>query len=242
MSITRSLGGESSKSTGFRPAAGGSSGSGSYFTDPEINPHSQAWQTPVRQRPAHPGEAGDGDDEPQTVGHVRPLQHRQHQELLWIYYGLLILSRPVIVWKHRRGSKSAVDYFRFARRDEKSLIGGEHLVRAAECAAGHDRCGRWVGGSAARSERVVTGADTSLGGPTSRFHRVPLRSICFRRCTLSLQPGIPRPRQLLRRYGVGWAMIAAEEASADPSVARPGPTRLRHAGSNFQGPHCGPRS
>jgi hypothetical protein len=48
MSITRSLGGESSKSTGFRPAAGGSSGSGSYFTDPEINPHSQVWQTPVR--------------------------------------------------------------------------------------------------------------------------------------------------------------------------------------------------
>jgi len=30
------------------PAAGGSSGSGSYFTDPEINPHSQVWQTPVR--------------------------------------------------------------------------------------------------------------------------------------------------------------------------------------------------
>src|SRR5260370_17629300 len=31
------------------PAAGSSSGSGSYFTDPEINPHSQVWQTPVRQ-------------------------------------------------------------------------------------------------------------------------------------------------------------------------------------------------
>src|SRR6516164_10931856 len=31
------------------PAAGGSSGSGSYFTNPEINPHSQVWQTPVRQ-------------------------------------------------------------------------------------------------------------------------------------------------------------------------------------------------
>src|SRR5271166_7043166 len=31
------------------PAVGGSSGSGSYFTDPEINPHSQVWQTPVRQ-------------------------------------------------------------------------------------------------------------------------------------------------------------------------------------------------
>src|SRR5437764_8802006 len=31
------------------PAAGGTSGSGSYVTDPEINPHSQVWQTPVRQ-------------------------------------------------------------------------------------------------------------------------------------------------------------------------------------------------
>src|SRR3954451_18123525 len=31
------------------PAAGGSSGSGSYLTDPEINPHSQVWQTPARQ-------------------------------------------------------------------------------------------------------------------------------------------------------------------------------------------------
>src|SRR5690349_16862651 len=30
------------------PAAGASSGSGSYFTDPEINPLSQLWQTPVR--------------------------------------------------------------------------------------------------------------------------------------------------------------------------------------------------
>src|SRR3954453_17613591 len=30
------------------PSAGGSSGSGSYVTDPEINPHSQVWQTPVR--------------------------------------------------------------------------------------------------------------------------------------------------------------------------------------------------
>src|SRR6476659_1493027 len=30
------------------PAAGGSSGSGSYFIDPEINPLSQLWQTPVR--------------------------------------------------------------------------------------------------------------------------------------------------------------------------------------------------
>src|SRR6516164_705327 len=31
------------------PSAGGSSGSGSYVTDPETNPHSQVWQTPVRQ-------------------------------------------------------------------------------------------------------------------------------------------------------------------------------------------------
>src|SRR5260370_9965268 len=31
------------------PAAGSSSGSGSYFTDPDINPHSQVWHTPVRQ-------------------------------------------------------------------------------------------------------------------------------------------------------------------------------------------------
>src|SRR5690349_25155321 len=30
------------------PAAGASSGSGSYFTDPEIYPLSQLWQTPVR--------------------------------------------------------------------------------------------------------------------------------------------------------------------------------------------------
>src|SRR3954467_15373072 len=31
------------------PSAGGSSGPGSYVTDPETNPHSQVWQTPVRQ-------------------------------------------------------------------------------------------------------------------------------------------------------------------------------------------------
>src|SRR5580698_2317987 len=31
------------------PAAGGSSGSGSYFVAPPINAHSQVWQTPVRQ-------------------------------------------------------------------------------------------------------------------------------------------------------------------------------------------------
>src|SRR5271154_2956018 len=30
------------------PAAGGSSGSGSYWTVPPINAHSQVWQTPVR--------------------------------------------------------------------------------------------------------------------------------------------------------------------------------------------------
>src|SRR5580765_1246922 len=77
-------------------------------------------------------------------------------------------------------------------------------------------------------------------GPTSVSTECHWRSIRFRRCTLSLQPGIPRPTQLLRRYGVGWAMIAAEKASADPSVARPGPTRLRHAGPNFQGPIAAP--
>jgi hypothetical protein len=31
------------------PTTGASSGSVSYFTDPEISPHSQVWQTPVRQ-------------------------------------------------------------------------------------------------------------------------------------------------------------------------------------------------
>src|SRR5579885_440586 len=31
------------------PSAGGSSGSGSYVTDPKTNPHSQVWHTPVRQ-------------------------------------------------------------------------------------------------------------------------------------------------------------------------------------------------
>src|SRR5271165_963476 len=47
MSITRSLRGREQQINRF-PAAGSSSGSGSYFTDPEINPHSQVWQTPVR--------------------------------------------------------------------------------------------------------------------------------------------------------------------------------------------------
>src|SRR5208337_2593949 len=48
MSITMSSRGHEQQINRF-PAAGGSSGSGSYVTDPEINPHSQAWQTPVRQ-------------------------------------------------------------------------------------------------------------------------------------------------------------------------------------------------
>jgi hypothetical protein len=87
----------------------------------------------------------------------------------------------------------------------------------------------------------IASTDTCSVAPRA-FPPSAIASICFRRCTLSLQPGIPRPTQLLRRYGVGWAMIAAEEASADLSAARPDPTRLRHAGSNFQGPHCGPRS
>src|ERR1700733_128254 len=48
MSIARSSRGREQQINRF-PAAGGSSGSGSYVTDPEISPHSQAWQTPVRQ-------------------------------------------------------------------------------------------------------------------------------------------------------------------------------------------------
>src|SRR6516164_3810726 len=48
MSITTSSRGREQQIKRF-PAAAGSSGSGSYFSDPEINPHSQVWQTPVRQ-------------------------------------------------------------------------------------------------------------------------------------------------------------------------------------------------
>src|SRR5271155_4754691 len=48
MSITMASRGREQQINRF-PAAGGSSGSGSYVTDPEINPHSQVWQTPVRQ-------------------------------------------------------------------------------------------------------------------------------------------------------------------------------------------------
>src|SRR6516164_2055842 len=48
MSITTSSSGCEQHIRRF-PAAGGSSGSGSYFTDPDINPHSHVWQTPVRQ-------------------------------------------------------------------------------------------------------------------------------------------------------------------------------------------------
>src|SRR6516165_6999225 len=47
MSITMSSRGREQQINRL-PAAGGSSGSGSYFTDPEINPVSQVWQTPVR--------------------------------------------------------------------------------------------------------------------------------------------------------------------------------------------------
>src|SRR5829696_2836270 len=32
-----------------RPSSGGSSGSGEYTTSPSTSPHSQVWQTPVRQ-------------------------------------------------------------------------------------------------------------------------------------------------------------------------------------------------
>src|SRR5947209_5260672 len=48
MSMTRSSRGREQQVNKL-PSAGGSSGSGSYFTDPETNPHSQVWQTPVRQ-------------------------------------------------------------------------------------------------------------------------------------------------------------------------------------------------
>src|SRR5580700_3924854 len=48
MSITRSCRGREQQVNKL-PSAGGSSGSGSYVTNPEINPHSQVWQTPVRQ-------------------------------------------------------------------------------------------------------------------------------------------------------------------------------------------------
>src|SRR4051812_35907730 len=48
MSITSSSRGREQQVNRF-PSAGGSSGSGSYCTDPETNPHSQVWQTPVRQ-------------------------------------------------------------------------------------------------------------------------------------------------------------------------------------------------
>src|SRR5579871_1090098 len=48
MSMTTSSRGREQQVNRF-PAAGGSSGSGSYVTDPETNPHSQVWQTPVRQ-------------------------------------------------------------------------------------------------------------------------------------------------------------------------------------------------
>jgi hypothetical protein len=48
MSMTRSSRGRAQQVNKL-PSAGGSSGSGSYVTDPETNPHSQVWQTPVRQ-------------------------------------------------------------------------------------------------------------------------------------------------------------------------------------------------
>src|SRR5690349_19178371 len=48
MSITRSSRGREQQVNKL-PSAGGSSGSGSYVTDPEIKPHSQVWQTPARQ-------------------------------------------------------------------------------------------------------------------------------------------------------------------------------------------------
>src|SRR5438067_2091413 len=47
MSMTRSPRGREQQINTL-PSAGGASGSGSYATDPETNPHSQVWQTPVR--------------------------------------------------------------------------------------------------------------------------------------------------------------------------------------------------
>src|SRR5271170_1599468 len=48
MSMTRSSRGREQQVNRL-PYCGGSSGSGSYVTDPETNPHSQVWHTPVRQ-------------------------------------------------------------------------------------------------------------------------------------------------------------------------------------------------
>src|SRR3954469_502061 len=48
MSVTRSSRGREQQVNKL-PSAGCSSGSGSYVTDPETNPHSQVWQTPARQ-------------------------------------------------------------------------------------------------------------------------------------------------------------------------------------------------
>src|SRR3954447_17354750 len=48
MSMTRSSRGREQQVNKLL-SAGGSSGSGSYVTDPETNPHSQVWQTPDRQ-------------------------------------------------------------------------------------------------------------------------------------------------------------------------------------------------
>src|SRR6185369_432880 len=48
MSMTRSSRGREQQVSKL-PSAGSSSGAGSYVTDPETNPHSQVWQTPVRQ-------------------------------------------------------------------------------------------------------------------------------------------------------------------------------------------------
>src|SRR5215475_9053966 len=48
MSITTSSRGREQQIKTF-PGDGGSSGSGSYSTVPAISPHSQVWQTPVRQ-------------------------------------------------------------------------------------------------------------------------------------------------------------------------------------------------
>jgi hypothetical protein len=131
MSITRSLGGESSKSTGFRPAAGGSSGSGSYFTDPEINPHSQVWQTPVRHDQRIPERLVMAMTSHKPWAMFDRYSIASTKELLWVYYGLLILSGPVIVWKHRRGASRSTSASPAAKRitDRRRTPGTRGRVR-----------------------------------------------------------------------------------------------------------------
>src|SRR5215467_6317653 len=78
MSITRSSWGREQQINTFS-AAGGSSGSGSYFTDPEINPHSQVWHQGDSDRKAGRREARTSGRkrEPRAAGEAsaRPWGH-----------------------------------------------------------------------------------------------------------------------------------------------------------------------